>query len=717
MLARMGIRIVNRAGMRQLCMVKPNAAIIRVLHLFVLTAFAVAQPVYNRVGERPAFLSDIGVERPAIVLFAVAFSAFLPTILAACIWAVGRVFPRARAPFYSVVVYLLLTLAAAPVVNRLDFLVDWFLIGLAAASGAALTWSYFRFARIRSVVTVAAPAIFIFPAMFLMTSPVARQFFFFTQKITTSRWNPVPIVFVVLDEVCGLTLMDEHREVDEQRFPHFAELARTSTWFRNASTVFPDTWQAVPALLSGRYPTAYRPMSIADRPQNLFSIVDSTGGYESTIFEPISRLATSHGESARNHDSNAIGQFFSMMPAVGRILLIHVTPEGLRSQLPEIPQLWFGLHDSNLVDPRQHRGVFRYAKGTDRLGQFDHFLDCLDDSSQPVLYFFHVLLPHVPWCYLPSGRKCLAESASWEVLSDSLVADELFAEQCQQRHLLQLAFTDSQIGRVLDRLRETGLYDKCLLILTADHGVSFKTGAPRRQANEGNRLDIMSVPLFIKAPGQTTGVISDKNVESIDILPTIADVLGIELQLPVDGRSIFDDSAPERQGKTFYYGPGDPPIHVPAAIMDSSSVSQELRRRFGAPNDPEAMFRIGPHPELVGRRIDSMPQLDQPAVEIKLLRYGDTVRDGASEIFPCYFEGQILHAPANARGDQPSVLAVVINGTIQAVTRSYLLDGFRDRWAALVPESSFHAGRNDVRFFSVTGTAPAWKLVPCVTQK
>ena len=39
----------------------------------------------------------------------------------------------------------------------------------------------------------------------------------------------------------------------------------------------------------------------------------------------------------------------------------------------------------------------------------------------------------------------------------------------------------------------------------------------------------MSVPLFIKLPGQTEGRIDDRNVESVDILPTIADVLGISI--------------------------------------------------------------------------------------------------------------------------------------------------------------------------------------------
>ena len=45
------------------------------------------------------------------------------------------------------------------------------------------------------------------------------------------------------------------------------------------------------------------------------------------------------------------------------------------------------------------------------------------------------------------------------------------------------------------------------------------------------------VPLFVKEPGQTEGVVSDANVLTVDVVPTIADVLDIDIPYPVDGRS------------------------------------------------------------------------------------------------------------------------------------------------------------------------------------
>jgi hypothetical protein len=47
--------------------------------------------------------------------------------------------------------------------------------------------------------------------------------------------------------------------------------------------------------------------------------------------------------------------------------------------------------------------------------------------------------------------------------------------------------------------------------------------------------------LFIKAPNQSAGVVSDAPIEGVDILPTLADMLDIEVPWPVDGSSVLDE--------------------------------------------------------------------------------------------------------------------------------------------------------------------------------
>ena len=59
------------------------------------------------------------------------------------------------------------------------------------------------------------------------------------------------------------------------------------------------------------------------------------------------------------------------------------------------------------------------------------------------------------------------------------------------------------------------------------------------------------VPLIVKFPGQAAGLVSDQNVETVDIVPTIASVLSTTVPYDVDGRSLLDVTQPDRTHKTF----------------------------------------------------------------------------------------------------------------------------------------------------------------------
>ena len=701
------------------------------LHLFVLTTFAITQPIYDRVGERPMFLVDSGVEVPAILLLTAIMSLVIPALVPAALWCAGWLAPRARAPLYAVCVYLLLLLIALPLAKRIEvYLPDWMTIGLGLGVAGGATWAYFAFHRLRSVVTAASMGVVVFPALFLFHSPVSKLFVT-PDKVETSTWKPIPVVMIVLDELCGLSLENGDRQIDADRFPNFAELARGSTWYRNATTVFPDTWQALPALLSGKHPTNGVVPSFIDRPQNLFSVLKSTGDFEIAVFEPISRLALENEQGNAKTTKSPPVQLIPIVPTLARVFLVHLAPTDFQKRLPKITELWFGLHagrgllENRKVDRQMHRGLFHYVWGDDRRTQFEHFIDCVDGSPEPALYFFHVLLPHVPWCYLPSGRRYLEESSQYELLDFDTHSgkmnywgtDELYVAQSQQRHLLQLKFVDRMLGRLIARMKETGLYDKCLLVVTADHGISFKAGLSRRGVEAGNAADVMSIPLFIKVPGQHAGAVNDRNVETIDILPTVADVLRIKLSFPVDGRSVFDATLPERNQKTIFPALGER-MSVPASVLNEATVVQELSDRFGSSKDPSSadpadLYRIGPHPELLGRSVADLIMADVPAIEIALRRSGTRYSEDREELVPCYFEGSIV-SPRSIQ--EPVRIAVAVNGVIQAVTRTYEFETQRDHWAAMVPEQALRLGDNDVQFYAISGQSPDLRFTRCTVQ-
>ena len=86
-------------------------------------------------------------------------------------------------------------------------------------------------------------------------------------------------------------------------------------------------------------------------------------------------------------------------------------------------------------------------------------------------------------------------------------------------------------------------------MVTADHGIAFDVG--RARPPDGSRAptpaQIGSIPLFVKAPRQRQGAVDDAYVETVDILPTIVDVLDVRPHARMDGSSAFGPEVQRRR--------------------------------------------------------------------------------------------------------------------------------------------------------------------------
>ena len=115
----------------------------------------------------------------------------------------------------------------------------------------------------------------------------------------------------------------------------------------------------------------------------------------------------------------------------------------------------------------------------------------------------------------------------------------------------EIAYTDQCIGRVLSKLKEFGLYDSTLIIITSDHGEM------RGEHGESTHMyfiyqGAMRVPLIIRLPAQTMGARIKSLAGIIDIAPTVCGLLNIEIPEHVQGVNLFataereNDSARDR---------------------------------------------------------------------------------------------------------------------------------------------------------------------------
>jgi len=101
-----------------------------------------------------------------------------------------------------------------------------------------------------------------------------------------------------------------------------------------------------------------------------------------------------------------------------------------------------------------------------------------------------------------------------------------------------LAFTDAQVGRLLDGIDRLGLREHSLVVLHADHGQSL---GENDYVGHGDNLyqPSLHIPLLMRFPGRlAAGARVGLQAQNVDILPTILGLVGIDAQLPLDGTDL-----------------------------------------------------------------------------------------------------------------------------------------------------------------------------------
>ena len=105
-----------------------------------------------------------------------------------------------------------------------------------------------------------------------------------------------------------------------------------------------------------------------------------------------------------------------------------------------------------------------------------------------------------------------------------------------QPYLGEVAYTDQVIGRLVSGLKEKGAWESTVFVLVADHGESL--GEHGERAHTFFIYDATQhVPLIVRTPWGDRGR-SRAQVSTVDVMPTVLDMLGLEPQEGIDGRSL-----------------------------------------------------------------------------------------------------------------------------------------------------------------------------------
>jgi predicted AlkP superfamily pyrophosphatase or phosphodiesterase len=266
--------------------------------------------------------------------------------------------------------------------------------------------------------------------------------------------------------------------------------------------------------------------------------------------------------------------------------------------------------------------------------------------------------------------------------------------QAEKLYLMHVALVDALVGRLLDRLRQGALLDEALLVVTSDHGQTFRPGHSHRVADAETRSDLLPIAFLLKAPGQREGRIDDTPLESIDVLPTLAVALGAEPPWPLEGRAPAEGG--RRAERLVQRRSGR--IALPVDPAPWRAALERKLATFGSGTPSEELLRAGPLPELVGAAAGELAAEESAPYAFALHDAGlyEAV-DPEAHMVPAFVHGW-LRADPGAEGRSP-LLAVAIEGRVAAVTSAFAGPDGTLRFQALVPESAFKPGRNRVELF------------------
>ncbi len=174
-------------------------------------------------------------------------------------------------------------------------------------------------------------------------------------------------------------------------------------------------------------------------------------------------------------------------------------------------------------------------------------------GRKPFFLYLHASDPHAPYTPPePFRRRFAADVAPDLGLLDNVhdisagrkAAPVGIAAAFSDLHDAGIAFSDHHSARLLDKLKQLGLYDSTLIVVVADHGEEFGEhgGWEHGKTLYGEQLRI---PLIFKLPGAgpeaaaARGLEIDAVADQVDVLPTVLDVLDVGPRTPVDGRSLL----------------------------------------------------------------------------------------------------------------------------------------------------------------------------------
>jgi len=376
--------------------------------------------------------------------------------------------------------------------------------------------------------------------------------------------NPKPsklnVLFIISDDLnCDIGAYGNSTVIT----PNIDKLAEKGVLFENAHIQYPQCAQSRVSLMTGMYPDQTKIKSLRVNLRQTIPKVITIGqrfkeeNYHSVRVGKIFHYHNPRDIGTAGHDDN-----YSWDQTVN--------PYG-RDKVEE--------YKINTLKEKSYGGTLSWlaADGTDEeqtdgIGATEtiNFLDKFAKSGENFFLAYGLYRPHTPYVApkkyydlyeteeieIPKSSdeylKTIPEPAAISIRErkEQINLDENLAKTIKEGYYATTSFVDAQVGRVLDKLEETGLDKNTIVIFTSDHG--YHLGEHGHWQKRTLFENATRVPLILSGPGiNKNEKIINAPVELVDIYPTLMDLLKIDTPEFVSGMSfaplLKDSSARVRE--------------------------------------------------------------------------------------------------------------------------------------------------------------------------
>ncbi len=170
-----------------------------------------------------------------------------------------------------------------------------------------------------------------------------------------------------------------------------------------------------------------------------------------------------------------------------------------------------------------------YYREYETVGQADLTIEYMRGRQAAKQPFFAVVSPHPPhqpWIEDASPAGYLRRVRDPLVVPPNVPTDGPKARGDLRYYYAMLASVDDAVGRILDALKQSGLEENTIVVLSSDHGEMM--GAHGKWEKMSPFEEAVRVPLFLRWPGHiAAGSKSDALFTPMDLMPTLLELVGV----------------------------------------------------------------------------------------------------------------------------------------------------------------------------------------------